>query len=538
MSDRKTIQINPDLFSVNGRGGTRKKKPTDPNKPIKIRSENTKNNRTTKGKILRYIREQQQENYEKLFNEKRNENKNMEPISLAQLHTEGLAQEGLDGASEFENSINYFKSMEEEKRAKNQHNHTVRQYPHNSSSVLTSQPYELENMSNMIQIHMGQSVPINFHARQMPPPTYGCLKNGNLPTYRAMLQQTRKNHDPQPATIQTHQIASSNGQGAFTPPTTNFKGDRRSPEKFETDKTQSFKVPLLNGNNYGELNVEDSVHFKRPKKTITIAEKIGEAETADVSMDFEKIGMDNDEKEAEQEEKELEQIEKVVEEVAEEIEKEAEKETDIVVFKPKKGKPKEKVEEEKEQDKKTDKVRQTRKTYEEFEFGKEVKVGKKLLVNRLPKREKFTVKTSNFYMNNRKLYVQKIAELFRPYRKEVLDKSSDVSCDTLNTVDFKLLTHQKVAREYLNLYTPYRGLLLFYSLGSGKSCTSIAIAESMKTQRPIVVMTPASLKMNFFSELKMCLFCPRFSKYPKKPFNATKERGSSILPKKSQISVI
>lgn len=210
MSDKKTIQINPDLFSVNGRGGTRKKKPADPNKPIKIRSENAKNNRTTKGKILRYIREQQQENYEKLFNEKRNENKNMEPISLAQLHTEGLAQEGLDGASEFENSINYFKSMEEEKRAKNQHNHTVRQYPHNSSSVLTSQPYELENMSNMIPITVGQSVPINFYSRQMPPPTYGCLKNGNLPTYRAMLQQTRKNHEPQPANIQNLQVISTN----------------------------------------------------------------------------------------------------------------------------------------------------------------------------------------------------------------------------------------------------------------------------------------------------------------------------------------
>lgn len=202
MSDKKTIQINPDLFSVNGRGGTRKKTPTDPNKPIKIRGE-TKNNRTTKGKILRYIREQQQENYEKLFNEKRNENKNNEPISLAQLHTEGIAQlksEGFDGPSEFENSVNYFKSIEEEKHAKNQqnhHNHTIRNYPH-TSSVLSSQPYELENMSNTIPINMEQSVPMNFYSRQMPPPTYGCLKNGNLPTYRAMLHQTRKNHEPQP----------------------------------------------------------------------------------------------------------------------------------------------------------------------------------------------------------------------------------------------------------------------------------------------------------------------------------------------------
>ena len=339
-------------------------------------------------------------------------------------------------------------------------------------------------------------------------------KRRDVDVNRALIL-TRLNKYTNIRVVEKKRLTKDSGQGAFTPPTTNFKGDRRSPEKFETDKTQSFKVPLLNGNNYGENPVEDSIHFKRPKKTITIAEKIGEA--ADVPMDFEKIGMDNDEKELEEieqekAEKEEQETEKELEVAAEEDEKEAENDTDIVVFKPKKGRPKAKRNSPKEEgeeegekgEKVVDKVRQTRKTYEEFEFGKDVKVGKKILVNRLPKREKFTVKTSNFYMNNRKLYVQKIAELFRPYRKEVLEKTSDVSCDTLNTVDFKLLTHQKVAREYLNLYTPYRGLLLFYSLGSGKSCTSIAIAESMKTQRPIVVMTPASLKMNFFSELKKC----------------------------------
>jgi hypothetical protein len=324
-------------------------------------------------------------------------------------------------------------------------------------------------------------------------------KRRDVDVNRALIL-TRLNKYTNIRVVEKKRLTKDSGQGAESLQLLTSKAtlSLRSEEKFETDKTQSFKVPLLNGNNYGENPVEDSIHFKRPKKTITIAEKIAEADD---------VPMDNDEKE-------LEQIEEVAKEVEEEVEKEAEKETDIVVFKPKKGRPKakrnspkEEGEEEKEQDKKADKAekaRQTRKTYEEFEFGKEVKVGKKLLVNRLPKREKFTVKTSNFYMNNRKLYVQKIAELFRPYRKEVLDKSSDVSCDTLNTVDFKLLTHQKVAREYLNLYTPYRGLLLFYSLGSGKSCTSIAIAESMKTQRPIVVMTPASLKMNFFSELKKC----------------------------------
>ena len=59
-------------------------------------------------------------------------------------------------------------------------------------------------------------------------------------------------------------------------------------------------------------------------------------------------------------------------------------------------------------------------------------------------------------------------------------------------------------RDYLNLYTPYRGLLLYHGLGSGKICTSIAIAEGMKQSKQVVVMTPASLKMNFFSEMKKC----------------------------------
>jgi hypothetical protein len=36
------------------------------------------------------------------------------------------------------------------------------------------------------------------------------------------------------------------------------------------------------------------------------------------------------------------------------------------------------------------------------------------------------------------------------------------------------------------------------------TCTSIGIAEGMKSGKSIVLMTPASLKMNFFSELKKC----------------------------------
>jgi len=134
-----------------------------------------------------------------------------------------------------------------------------------------------------------------------------------------------------------------------------------------------------------------------------------------------------------------------------------------------------------------------------------VKLGKNKLAERLPKPTgKIIHKASAYYMNNRKISIEKLSKLFQPYRQEILDKSDEASCDKSDGVDFELLTHQKAVRDYLNLMTPYRGLLLLHALGSGKTCTSIAIAEGMKTDKKIFVMTPASLSKNFFSQLKDC----------------------------------
>ena len=137
---------------------------------------------------------------------------------------------------------------------------------------------------------------------------------------------------------------------------------------------------------------------------------------------------------------------------------------------------------------------------------KSVKIGDKIVSSMLPEKKSYVVRVSDYYMNNRKLYIQNLAQMFKPYRDEILRKTDNITCDSLREikVDFDLLTHQKVVRDYLNLFTPYRGLLLYHSLGSGKSCSSIAIAEGMKSQKKIVLMTPASLKMNFFNELKKC----------------------------------
>ena len=130
----------------------------------------------------------------------------------------------------------------------------------------------------------------------------------------------------------------------------------------------------------------------------------------------------------------------------------------------------------------------------------------KLVQKRLPKPTKFKVAVSPYYMNNRKIFVDQLVKLFKPYQDKIAERGAEISCKTAKNedIDFELLTHQLVVRQYLNSYTPYRGLLLYHGLGSGKTCTSIGIAEGMKTNKQIVLMTPASLKVNFFSELKKC----------------------------------
>jgi len=128
------------------------------------------------------------------------------------------------------------------------------------------------------------------------------------------------------------------------------------------------------------------------------------------------------------------------------------------------------------------------------------------VAERLPKeKEKIIIKAPSYYMDNRKIFIQKISNLFNPYRQDLLTDKNTVSCETQSqNTEFDLLTHQKIVRDYLNLYTPYRGLLLYHGLGSGKTCTSIALAEGMKSDKRVFVLTPASLKMNFFSEMKKC----------------------------------
>lgn len=114
------------------------------------------------------------------------------------------------------------------------------------------------------------------------------------------------------------------------------------------------------------------------------------------------------------------------------------------------------------------------------------------------------IKASSYYMNNRAIFVNFINSLFSPYKKELDEASKSATCNYDTASGFTLMGHQKIVRDYINLYTPYRGILLYHGLGSGKTCSSIAIAEGMKDDKRVIVMTPASLRRNYYEELKKC----------------------------------
>jgi hypothetical protein len=121
-----------------------------------------------------------------------------------------------------------------------------------------------------------------------------------------------------------------------------------------------------------------------------------------------------------------------------------------------------------------------------------------------PRGDPVGIRVSSYYMNNREIFVNFMSSLFGPYKEELRKNAETASCEEDDNAAFTLMPHQKIVRDYINLYTPYRGLLLFHGLGSGKTCSSIAIAEGMKSSKQIIVMTPASLRRNYIEELKKC----------------------------------
>ena len=198
----KTITINPDMFKMTGRRGSRKK--TDDSREkmggIKVREKKekeTKDKRIRKQHILKFIREQQEKNYQNLVTS--SDRKTSNEHSTPKLPN-----------NDFEESIQYFSDLDKEIKTRppsQSHNRTVRS-PITGGTQLHNLPANNISINAPIEpvintTGFDQSVnqgPMVLNS-PIPTPTWGCMKNGALPTYRNWKQTTQKvmpnNHSQQ-----------------------------------------------------------------------------------------------------------------------------------------------------------------------------------------------------------------------------------------------------------------------------------------------------------------------------------------------------
>ena len=189
----KTISINPDLFKYTSKNSSRKKERKEKT-DIKIKpssSEKQQNKILRKQHILRYLRQQQENNYKKLLQNEEQKVKTKKPISS-------------DFNDDFNDSLNYLKSLPKNEKS---HNYSVKNYQPSNISTINDplEPLVYNDFDNHQESAMTLSKPVISNVSN---PNWGCLKNGSLPTYRNWKQMTQKKQEV-PTIQETIGISSS-----------------------------------------------------------------------------------------------------------------------------------------------------------------------------------------------------------------------------------------------------------------------------------------------------------------------------------------
>jgi len=112
-----------------------------------------------------------------------------------------------------------------------------------------------------------------------------------------------------------------------------------------------------------------------------------------------------------------------------------------------------------------------------------------------------------FYEPTPSSYVHTTSRGFSDFIKQTYS-SFMLDPSTTAPPDQEKYPYQRFIREYMRNESPYRGILTYHGLGSGKTCTAIATAEALYSRghKKIIVMTPFSLRKNFLKEVSLCGF--------------------------------
>ena len=199
--EKRILKINEDLFKFPDR---KTKKKQDKNAPrIQLKSSiSAAKNKTLRRSVLNLIRQKQKEEYDKLFDEKsRKSQKPIEPSTADNFK------------KDFKESFEYLSSLVEKTKDDSNyqvpHNNTFKRYPNSAPNSVLLQPDNNlfiatnENVNNVLPNgfcenphNSSSSIKLAHHAPTQkvlpPPPKYGCLKNGSLPTYRTWYNNTQR----------------------------------------------------------------------------------------------------------------------------------------------------------------------------------------------------------------------------------------------------------------------------------------------------------------------------------------------------------
>lgn len=272
MSDRKTITINPELFSLSAGNTTRKKREPRAQKELKIRepSQKKQSTKTLKNKLLHYIRKTQEENYRKMHGH----DPEIKPPPIRQSPTETFE-------NDFESSLKYLNEIAE---------NASTSVANHSLANATLKNYEAMNPESLLN-HMTKPSPQNpldipFYNtlptpspespsyRIQPPaskPSWGCLKGGSLPTYRNWKNHTQR--APQPSIS----ITAPTNPSMVAPANQGGNYDRNS----RIDDTQRAIINQTRAKLDQAIQVKKTeLKYKKHKKTIRRTYKVGKSKTA------------------------------------------------------------------------------------------------------------------------------------------------------------------------------------------------------------------------------------------------------------------
>ena len=101
----------------------------------------------------------------------------------------------------------------------------------------------------------------------------------------------------------------------------------------------------------------------------------------------------------------------------------------------------------------------------------------------------------DWVMNNFNKYEIGNSKIFSKTQREEINKNQD-------RLIKQLLPIQRLVRDFMQTESPYRGILLYFGLGVGKTLSAIAIAESILNKKQVIVLSKTALEDNFKDNIR------------------------------------